>query len=212
MRESAGATPACSEARTPTIARERMRWPSQRMGLTFRPWRRSRAKRGWQTIAAIPSESAYSPKVAAGVRGRCRARRTPAGTPGPTGAKKSARTSATGPPGKCCAAWRSLAAPACPAYRVGSSAADGSKTSKGLIGRDGDDHPATGSRIRSRRPQPRTTWGTGRDHSCDARQPQRSQESPPAFVGPIRPQGSRRRARGRTKGIVVCLRGIPERG
>src|SRR2546425_13351841 len=32
-------------------------------------------------------------KVAAGVRGRCRARRPPAGTPGPTGAKKSARTS-----------------------------------------------------------------------------------------------------------------------
>jgi len=30
-----------------------MRWPSQRMGLTFRPWRRSRAKKGWQTIAAM---------------------------------------------------------------------------------------------------------------------------------------------------------------
>src|SRR5206468_12066492 len=56
---------------------------------------------------------------------------------GPTGAKKSARTSATGPPGKCWAAWRSLAAPACPAYRVGSSAEDGSNTSKGLIEREG---------------------------------------------------------------------------
>ena len=51
----------------------------------------ARAKTGWQTIAAIASESAYSPKVAAGVRGTCRARRTPAGTPGPTGAKKSAK-------------------------------------------------------------------------------------------------------------------------
>src|SRR5439155_1227339 len=75
MRESAGATPACSEARTPTIARERMRWPSQRMGLTFRPWRRSRAKRGWQTIAAI------APGYGGELRGRrddgtrrCRAR------------------------------------------------------------------------------------------------------------------------------------------
>jgi len=43
---------------------------------------------------------------------RVGAGRTPAGMPGPTGAKKSARTSTTGPPGKCWAAWRSVAAPA----------------------------------------------------------------------------------------------------
>src|SRR5207249_10293540 len=200
MRERAWAVPPDSGARTPIIASDRRRRPSQRMGFTFRPWRRSRAKRGWQTIAAIASESAYSPKVAAGVRGRCRARRTPAGTPGPTGAKKSARTSATGPPGKCWAAWRSLAAPACPAYRVGSSAEDGSNTSKGLIEREGlrsSGHGLTDQeQAASLPPRPPGTDATRLDATRDLFSPS----------GPtVPPRNSRRSAREPPKAIVVRL-------
>src|SRR6266702_4578141 len=104
---------------------------------------------------------------------RVGAGRTPAGMPGPTGAKKSARTSTTGPPGKCWAAWRSVAAPAgLPTWRVGSSAADGSKTSKGLIAREGYDHPAAGARIKSGQPHARTAWGTGSDHGAAPGNPQ----------------------------------------
>src|SRR5690348_3503651 len=135
MRESAGAARSPAGRGTPSIASDWSRRPSHRIGRTFRPWRRSSTNTGWQITAAMTSESAYSPNVNAGFSGTWRARRTPAGTPGPTGAKNSARTRATGPPGNCCAAWSNRAAPASPAYRETSSVAEGSKTSKGLIGR-----------------------------------------------------------------------------
>src|SRR5438067_9457913 len=53
--------------------------------------------------------------------------------PGPTGAKKRARTSIAGPLGKCGAPASKRAAPASPTKRVGSSALDGSNTSKGFM-------------------------------------------------------------------------------